>query len=178
MMMIEARSRAAKKNLQAGIKKMQKRMTRAAQVRRDFRLGRNPKTVEDMLPIHPTVVWKRATEALSSFRARMTVPKLDPNDVTAVIVFIELADPDQPHFLLLEEEIGTPCERCKQEVFKQLSRGDVIALGMIFRQFDEDSKEQSTFPYVFTGLNGRGIAVLEKAVELQKKSAVLTKDVN
>jgi len=155
-------------------------MTPAAQVRRDFRLGRPPKA-GDALPMHRTVVWQKAMDALAAFRARMTAAKLNPNHATAAIVFIELADPDRPHMLLLEEEIGKPSENCRQKAFEQLGRDDVIALGMVFRQFDAEKGKEgefTRFPYQFTGLNERGIAVLRKAVELWHEAGKLTKAVN
>lgn len=170
------KSRAAKRNLREGIKKMEKVMSPAAQVRRDFRLGRPPKPGES-LPLHRTVVWQRASDALASFRTRMRGAKLDPRHVTAAIVFIESANPDQPHFLLLDEEGKTP-EQSREVAFKELGRDDVIALGMIFRQFDDRSKQQSTFPYQFTGLTERGIAVLRKAADIQDKATALTKTPN
>jgi hypothetical protein len=162
------RTRAAKKNLREGIKKMEKVMTPAAQVRRDFRLGRPPKASE-ALPLHRMVVWQRATDALSNLRARMTAAKLNPDDVTAAIVFIERDNPDQPNVLLMDDQ---------QAAFEQLGRDDVIALGMIFRQFDEQTKQQSTFPYQFMGLNERGMDVLKKAATQQVVAAELTKEVN
>jgi hypothetical protein len=176
MMMTPYRTREAKRNLREGIKKMEAVMSPAAQVRRQFRLGRPMKPGES-LPLHATVVWKRAYDALSRFRVLMALEKLEQKDVTAAIVFIEQADPDQPHMLLMEEN-GKTDEECKQEVFAQLGRPDVIALGMIFRQFDAKEKKQTTFPYQFTGLNERGIAVLKKAVEMQERYTALTKNLN
>ena len=175
-MMTPYRTRAAKKNLREGIKKMEKVMSPAAQVRRDFRLGRPLKEGEAQ-PLHPLVVWKRAMEALLRFRVNMTLAKLDPSHVTAVIVYIEEADQDKPNFLMLEEP-GRSIEDCQKAVFEQLSRPDVIALGMLFRQWDEQKKQQITFPYQFMGLNDRGIAVLRRAAELQDKYGALTRDAN
>jgi hypothetical protein len=175
-MMVEHRSRAAKRNLREGIKKMEGNMSPAAQVRREFRLGRPPKPGES-LPLHPKVVWERAYTALSRFRLLMTIEKLEPTHVTAAIVFIELADPGQPRVLLLEEE-GKSEEECKQALFDQLGRHDVIALGMIFRQFDAKEKKQATFPYQFTGLSQRGISVLRKAAEIQERYTALIKNMN
>jgi hypothetical protein len=175
-MMVEYRSREARRNLREGIKKMEKTMSPAAQVRRDFRLGRPPKPGES-LPLHPLVVWKRAMESLLRFRTLMSLAKLRPEHVTAAIVYIESADADQPRVLLLEQE-GKTEEECKKAVFEQLGHDDVIALGMIFRQFDERDKKQATFPYQFTGLNARGIAVLRKAAELQVRAGELMKNGN
>jgi hypothetical protein len=155
---------------------MEKTMSPAAQVRRDFRLGRPPKPGE-ALPLHRTVVWQRATDALINFRTRMSAAKLDPSHVTAAIVYIESANPDKPHFLLLEEQGKTP-EQSRAEAFEQLGRDDVIALGMLFRQFDAQSKQQATFPYQFTGLNERGIAVLRSGAAIQDRFTALTKTPN
>jgi hypothetical protein len=175
-MMTPYRTQAAKRNLREGIKKMENVMSKAAQVRRDFRLGRPPKVVETM-PLHRVVVWQRATDALANFRSRMTAAKLNPNHVTAAIVAIETADPDRPHPLLLEEEGKTPVQ-CRETAFETLGRDDVIALGMIFRQFDEQSKQQATFPYQFMGLNERGMTVLRKAALDQEIGTALVKTLN
>jgi len=176
MMTPAHRSRTAKKNLREGIRKMQAEMSAAAKVRRDFRLGR-PLKPGEALPLHPLVVWKRATEALASFRTLMALEKLQPSDVSAVIVYLEEAHPDVPRFLLLEEA-GKSEEEIKSSVFEVLSRSDVLALGMLFRQFDAEKKQQSTFPFQFTGLTEGGIALLRRAAEMQGKMSSLTKDVN
>jgi len=167
--MVRFYSRAARRNLKAGSKKMEENMSTAARVRRQFRLGRNPKPGES-LPLHPRVVWERAYTALERFRTMMSLEKLSPKHVDAAIVFIEESNPDQPHFVLLSEG--------EDRVREELSSPDVIALGMLFRQFDAEKKQQSTFPYLFVGLNERGMAVLKKAAEIQCKYAALTKDVN
>jgi hypothetical protein len=112
-----------------------------------------------------------------SFRAKMAVAGLQSSDVTAAIVFIEEADPDKPRLLLLEEN-GKSTEECEKSVFEQLSRPDVIALGMVFQQFDEREKKLTTFPYQFMGLNKRGIAVLRKAVEHLDSTVARAKNVN
>lgn len=175
-MMTPYHSRAAKKNLREGIKKMENVMTRAAQVRRSFRLGRPPKPGES-LPLHPLVVWKRAMESLASFRALMSLEKLQPSHVTAAIVYLQEGDPSTPRFLLLEEPNKTE-EEVKAAIFETLGRPDVLAIGMLFRQFDAEKKEQSTFPYQFTGLSENGLAMLRKAAELQAKGTALLKEVN
>ncbi len=77
----------------------------------------------------------------------------------------------------LEEEGKAPEEMWKA-AFEQLSREDVIALGMIFGQYDEASKQKAIFPYLFFGLNQRGMAVLRKAAELQQDASALLKNVN
>jgi hypothetical protein len=175
-MMTPYHTRAAKQNLREGIKKMEKVMTVAAQVRRDFRLGRNPKPGES-LPLHPRVVWNRAMEALLSFRTLMTVEKLKPADVTAAIVYITEEDPNTPRFLLLEQP-GKSEEEIKTSVFERLGRPDALAIGMLFRQWDAEKNQQTTFPYQFTGLSVGAIAILRKAAEVQGKMSALTKDVN
>lgn len=169
-------TQAAKKNLREGIKKMEKVMSPAAQVRRDFRLGRPPKPGE-AVPLHRLVVWQRATDALSNLRARMSAANLNPNHVSAVIVFIELTDPETPRLLLLEKEGKTP-EQCREAAFETLGRDDVIALGMVFKQFDEQSRQQTTFPYQFMGLTERGVYVLRTAATSLVAVGELTKVVN
>jgi hypothetical protein len=166
--MMRRYTREAKRNLLEGAKKMEQEMTPAARVRREFRLGRPPKAATSLEPLHPLVVWNRATEALTSFRGRMKAAKLNPNHVDAVIVFIEAANPDTPRFLELEQK----------QVLKQLGRADVIALGMLFKQFDAIKKQQAIFPHLFMGLNERGMAVLKKAAEIQNTGTRLTKTQN
>ena len=175
-MMVGYRSRAAKKNLREGIEKMEGTMSPAARARRDFRLGRPPKPGET-LPLHRTVVWKRAGEALLRFRALMALEKLQEKHVIGAIVYIESADENKPHILLLEDA-GKTSEDCRQAAFEQLGRDDVIAIGMIFSQFDEREKKQVTFPYQFTGLSPQGIAVLRRAVENYNGLTARTKVVN
>ena len=162
-MMVRFYSRAARRNLKRGAEKMETEMSAAARVRRQFRQRRPFKVGESPL-LHPRVVWDRAFTALSKFRMLMSLEKLDPKAVAAVIVFIEEANPDQPRWLSVEVE-GESGDEAKRKVLEQLGRPDVIALGMIFRQFDAIEKKQTTFPYQFVGLNQRGIDVLKKAAE-------------
>jgi hypothetical protein len=166
-------TQAAKKNLREGIKKMEKVMSPAAQVRRDFRLGRPPKPGE-ALPLHRLVVWQRATDALANFRTRMAAAKLNPNDAGAVVVYVETSNPELPHFLGLEHTDKSP-EESRRTAFEVLGRDDVIALGMLFLQFDEQAKKQTIFPYQFVGLNDRGLSVLRSAGLLQHEGIAFTK---
>lgn len=148
---------------------MEANMTTAARVRREFRLGRPPRALregEQPEPMHPAAAWKRATDALADFRARMTAATLQPEHVIGAIVYVTLAEPNEPRFLLLEDE-GRTAESLQEEAFEQLSRGDALALGMIFRQFDAEAKQQSTFPHQFFGLSPHGVTVLRNAAEKQ-----------
>jgi hypothetical protein len=164
------------RNLREGAKKMETVMSAAARVRREFRRGRPPKPGE-ALPLHRMVVWVRANGALANLRERMSAAKLNPEHVTAAIVYIETADPDKPQFALLESKQRTPDE-CRFDAFEDLGRDDVIAIGMIFDQYDEKTGQHITFPYQFTGLNERAIAVLRKAAEVQQMFTSLAKTVN
>src|ERR1700712_3081881 len=101
--MTPERTETAKGNLREGIKKMGQAMSPAAKVRRDFRLGRPPKAGES-LPLHRMVVWQRATDALSNLRARMTAAGLNPEHITAAIVYIEAVNPDLPRVLLMQDQ--------------------------------------------------------------------------
>lgn len=174
------RTRAAKKNLQAGIEKMKEEMSAAARVRRDFRLGRPPKPLgenEEPEQLRADATWRRASEAVAAFRARMTAAKLNPQHVAAAIIFVERTNPEQPHFLFLEEKGKAP-EEIQSAAFDVLSRSDVIALGMIFEQFDERTKQRAIFPYLFFGLNKRGMDVLKRAADLGLAAGELLKIVN
>lgn len=164
---------AGKKRLQAGIKKMENTMSPAAQVRRNFRLGRPPKAGES-LPLHRTVVWQRATDALEKLRGEMRAAKLDAKHVTAAIVYIESTDPTAPHVIPLGEE-GKSLDDIRPVAFETLGRDDVLAIGMVFAQYDEQAKKQAIFPYQFTGLSPDGIAVLRKAATDQDEAMALLK---
>lgn len=161
------KSGAAKKNLRQGIRKMEKEMTAAARVRREFRLGRPPRPLpegEVPQPLHPAVAWQRAKDALSAFRERMIAAGLRPKDAGAVIVYIERGNQDRAQLLELENADKSESDM-RGEAFKTLAREDVIALGMIFTQMDQQSNQRAIFPYLFFGLNQRGMAVLRQAAE-------------
>lgn len=178
--MTQYRTRTAKQNLREGIKKMEQGMSAAARVRRAFQLGRPLRPLaEGKVPqqLHPNVVWDRATEALSAFRARMTAAKLNPQHAEAAIIYVERDDMDKPRFLFLEDA-GIMPEVTRKAAYTLLVREDVIALGVIFGQFDEQAKQKAVFPYLFFGLNQRGMAVLRKAAEIQQEAALLLRNVN
>jgi hypothetical protein len=106
----------------------------------------------------------------------MSAAGLNPQHVAALIVYIDSANPDKPRFLSIEEEGKTPDE-CRGAAFEKLG-DDAIALGMIFRQFDERSKQQTAFPYQFVGLNERGVGVLRGAAAAQVAVAEMMKGIN
>lgn len=150
MMMTPYRTREAKRNLREGIKKMEAVMSPAAQVRRDFQLGRPPK---DALPLHPITATDRAESLLADFRTRMQKAKLKPEHAQGVIVGIRLSDPDKPVLIKIDHD----------EAIAKLSKPDIIALGCVFHQFDEREHKAVTFFKQFTGLNERGLNVLKLA---------------
>jgi hypothetical protein len=156
------KSHAAVKNLRAGIKKMESTMTPAAQVRREFRLGRPPKPVETVEPLQRTVVWRKATEALSNIRDRMVAAKLKPEHVSGAVVYVETGSPDESRVLPVQQRDKT-LEESQAAAYEILGRDDVIALGMIFTQYDEHAGKLAVFPFQFMPLNERGIAVLRQA---------------
>ena len=120
-----------------------------------------------MLPLHRSVVWQKANEALSNLRGRMAAAGLDPSHVTGSIVYIEEAAPDEPRLIDMEYGFETTDQR-RAAVFEQLGRDDVIAIGMIFTQIDwhggtDGGRADAYFPYQFTGLSERGMAALKAA---------------
>ena len=147
-------SSEALKNLRRGAKKMEKAMSPAARVRRQFRLGRPPKST---LPLHPTVAWQKADSLLSDFRQMMKAEKLQPDDVDAQIIGVRESDPDKPVFIEMERETA----------LKALSAPDIIAIGCIFRQHDAQTKQDVDFFVQFTGLSERGLNVLKQASTMQ-----------
>lgn len=170
------RTTAAIGNLREGIKKMGKAMTPAAQVRRNFRLGRPPKAAEPV-QMHRAVVWQKATDALSNFRERMAAAGLKREHAEAAIVYVEAANPDQPRTIRLDAK-GRSSDETKTEAFEILGRDDVIALGMVFVQMDERTGQQATFPHLFVGLNKRGMDVLKSAAAAQYEATEFFKVTN
>jgi hypothetical protein len=169
------RTETARKNLRRGIKKMEKTMSRAARVRRDFQLGRPPRALPEGQapePLHPSVLWQRATEALTSLRARMTEAGLLAKHAEGLIVYICREDPDTPQAFLLEPP-GTSQEERQRAAFDTFASADVIALGMLFKQYDAEAGREAIFPYLFFGLNQRGMDILKKAAALQAAGTAL-----
>jgi hypothetical protein len=163
MMMVSHRTRTAKKNLREGIKKMESDMSAASRVRRQFRLGRPPKSV---LPLHPRVAVDKAEALLSDFREMMKVEGLKPEHVDTLIVAIREAAPDEPLFISLVN---------RDAAIAALSAPDTIALGCVFGQFDAKQGQTVEFPVQFGGLNERGINVMRKAVAKQFVARALAK---
>lgn len=149
-------------------------MSPAAQVRREFQLGRRPVPRygenEHPEPLHPIVAWGRAHEALAGLRGRMTASGLDPKDVRAYIIAIHRGCPDIPNVLPLERQGEAPDER-RRAVMEVLARDEVITLGVIFHQRDRGRQpmQNAFFPYYFFGLTQRDDAVLRKAAEILKE---------
>ena len=137
-------------------------MSPAARVRREFQLGRPRRPLPDGERLRPSVLWQRATDALNDFRARMSAAKLNPAHAEAAVVFVEQSDPDQPQFLFLELPGRTP-EEVRNAALEFLTREDVIELGMLFSQFDEQTKQRATFSYMFYGVNQRAMDILKRA---------------
>lgn len=160
------RTRIAKQNLREGIKKMEKTMSPAARVRREFQLGRPPRPLPDGERLRPTVLWQKAVDALDGLRARMSKAELNPLHAEAAIVYIEQEDPTQPRFLELEVPGKTP-EEVRAIALELLAREDIIELGMLFSQWDERMKQRTTFPYLFYGLNSKGMFILKLAAKLR-----------
>jgi len=150
-------------NLKKGIDKMTKKMSPAATVRRNFRLGVPPK---DTTLLHPSVVWQKATAKLEAFRSAMSKAGLSPKDVDGSIVYVRAANPHKPLFAFFPEGEAT--------VIRRLSSPDVAVIGMVMRQYDRTEGKQIDFPVQFTGLSEAGIAVLRKAVETQQEMTKLT----
>lgn len=158
----------AKTNLQKGIKKMEASMTKAAKVRRDFRMGRPPKAGDG--PLHPIVVWRRAVAALANFRERMAAAGLDPFHAEAVIVYVETSASTTPLFIPIESLTKTPAQ-LQAEALEKL-QGDTFALGMVFTQGDTeagDPMQQVFFPYQLTGLSEVAVAVMRLAAKIKQE---------
>ncbi len=172
--MTPASTEDGKNNLREGIKKMAKAMTPAAKVRRNFQLGRPQKPPQDGdVPLHRTVVWHKAMRALIDFRSRMADAGLDPTDAKAEIVCLEATDPQTPQFLPLEEKGKLP-EQTREDAFRTLGRDDVIAIGLVFEQWDwhggnDGQPAIATFPYRFMGLSPHSAALL-KACAIQQQT--------
>ena len=156
-------------------------MTAAARVRRDFQLGRPPRPLaegEVPEPLHPVVAWQRATAALADFRARMAAAGLKPEHAETLIVYVHLADMDTPRIVLLEEP-GKTTEELRRTALETLGAEDVITLGMLFQQHDEQTGQRAIFPRQYSGLSltKRGMDVLKRAAQMQFAGAELLKKV-
>jgi len=174
------RTETARKNLRKGIRKMEKTMTAAARVRRDFQLGRPPRPLPEGQipePLHPSVLWQRATSALADLQKRMTDAGLRAKHVEALIVYVHRNDPDMPHVFLLEQA-GASTEQRQRDALGTFASAEVIALGMLFKQYDAEAKRESIFPYLFFGLNSRGMDVLKRAAALQATGTAVLKAAN
>lgn len=148
-------------NLRKGAAKMERVMTPAAKIRRDFRSGRPPKDA-DALPLHPSVVWQRSIGALTDLRTRMEAAKLDPKHATASLVLITEENPIEPILFSIGTEAKS-LEQLRTDLFALLASGSAMAIGLIFRQYDEEAKNIAFFPYQFTGLSEAGVLVLKIA---------------
>jgi hypothetical protein len=124
---------------------MRESMTPAAQIRRDFLSGRPAKTAA-LEPMQSAVVWQRANSLLEDLRGRMTAAELDPKHAEAMIVYVAGEKPFEPELLPLEPESR------REKVFKVFSRGDVLPLGVAFRQYDDKAGKNAFFVRQFSAL--------------------------
>jgi hypothetical protein len=147
------RTRIAKRNLREGIKKMRETMSPAAQVRRQFRLGRPPKRTDDLL--RPLLAVDKAELLLADFRKRMQSAGLNPEHVDALIIGVRASNLDEPVFISIDRD----------KAIAALSAPDIGALGCIFRQ--RDGEQNVDFFVQFTGLSERGLNVLKRAATMQ-----------
>jgi hypothetical protein len=136
-------------------------MTPAAQVRRTFTSGR-PTKAESLNRIHPADVWQRANDLLNDLRARMVAAKLKPEQVHGMLVYITKDQPFKPEHIPVAPEY-------MEKVFEIFSRSDVYALGVVFRQDDEEAGKRAHFVRQIQPLPEEGMAVL-------KMGAVLVRD--
>ncbi|MGI4755929.1 MAG: hypothetical protein ACRYGF_03670 [Janthinobacterium lividum] len=162
-----ANTEAGIQNLRRGIKKMANTMTTAAKVRRDFRLGRPAKAAEPQ-PLHRAVVWDKAEKALASFRQRMTAAGLNPAHAEACIVYVTMEARLKAEYIPIEGD-NRSAEEIRAAAYEILGRDDVLALGMVFHQFDEEAKKNAYFPFQFMGLSNDGVLVMRHATtEIEK----------
>ncbi len=155
-------------NLREGVKKMESSLTPAAQVRRNFLLGRPKKSPDRDEPLHPAVVWQRAIAALADFRGRMTAANLDLADAVAFIIYVGPPDLYDPQHLAVDGAEGKDYQRV---AFESLSRPDTLALGLVFIQTDRQAGQRAYFPYYLMGLSLPAQEILKRGGN-QLKAAV------
>jgi hypothetical protein len=149
---------------------MESTLSPAAQVRRRFRVGLGRPRKPEQLPLHPAVVWQRATEALNKFRGEMLAAGLSPKEAEAALVYVKTdAQNPVPEFLFIESPTKSSDEM-RRDVFEVLGRDGVAALGLVFRQFDNQLKKEAYFPYPLAGLENRHMAVLKAAAMLYQQA--------
>jgi hypothetical protein len=97
----------------------------------------------------------------------MAAEGLKPKHVEAHIVYVKASNEDNPLSLQVDGGPSKSDEQWKHEALEALKDDDVLALGMVFIQYDAAAKggagQLVYFPHQFMGLSERGIAVLRKA---------------
>ena len=141
--MVRFYSRAAKRNLKAGSRKMEENMSTAARVRRQFRFGRPPKSTEHLRPL---IAVDKAEVSLADLRNRMRqagTKWFKDEHVRAMLVTVDGTD----------ARITSVDNR--EKMLANLTRPGAYALGCVFVQFDADAGNsgQNAYFYVpFIGL--------------------------
>lgn len=149
--MVRFYSRAAKKKLREGIGKMEKMMSPAARVRREFRLGRPPKSTEHLRPL---IAVDKAEMSLADLRNRMRKAETEwfkDEHVRAMLVTVDSTD-----------ACLTPVEN-RDKMLADLTRPGAYALGCVFAQFDADAGKNTFFYVPFIGLTDDERATIQDA---------------
>jgi hypothetical protein len=156
-MMVPYTSRSAKKNLQAGIEKMEGKLTVADKVYRSFRAGR-PFTKDRLLK--PPMALAEVCEMRDKLRAAMETAQLDPNDcATAVVFWREIDEPPAVRMV----RVGRETEVLDAMFGKHVA----VTIGAIFalRDHDRGIIRRWTHPFL---LSEEARSLLDAALDSQE----------
>jgi hypothetical protein len=160
--MVPYNSRTAKKNLQAGIEKMEGKLTVADKVYRAFRSGRPFK--KDRL-LKPPMALAEVCEMRDKLRAAMQAAKLNPDDCAAAVVFQrETTEPPVVRVV----RVGRETEVLDAMYGKFMA----VTIGAIFAMKDKERGNARLWVHPFL-LSNEALQLLEKALDSQEfKGAV------
>jgi len=153
-MMTRQYSREAKRNLRKGAEKMEAKISPAARVRREFRLGRPPKSTEHLRPL---IAVDKAESSLADLRNRMRQAKIEWFKDEYVQAKLVTVDDANVYITSVEH---------RDKMIAELSGPGAYALGCVFFQFDADAGERGQFAYFyvpFIGLTDEERATIQEA---------------
>jgi hypothetical protein len=107
----------------------------------------------------------------------MTEAGLLAKHAEGLIVYVRREDPSMPQVFLLELP-GMSQEERQRAALETFASIDVIALGMLFKQYDAEAGREAIFPYLFFGLNQRGMDILKQAAALQAAGTAILQTPN
>jgi hypothetical protein len=156
-MMTPYRTRVAKRNLRAGIEKMEGKLTVADRVYRAFRAGRPFK--RDRL-LKPPMALAEVCEMRDKLRLAMQKAELDPQDTAAAIVFqVALDGPPQVAVVRVGKETDV--------LDKMLGRYAAVTVGALFALRDHERGITRLWAHPFL-ISHEALTMLERALDSQE----------